>query len=72
MSLIYDALRNGPSATGPGAPVGRGFAGAPARPPIEPQLAPKPPPRVEWGDNKPADDPDEPPNPQGFDKKLPA
>ncbi|MGK0598659.1 hypothetical protein QJU01_25080, partial [Bordetella bronchiseptica] len=32
MSLIYDALRNGPSATGPGAPVGRGFAGAPARP----------------------------------------
>ncbi|CCN17092.1 putative membrane protein, partial [Bordetella bronchiseptica MO211] len=25
MSLIYDALRNGPSATGPGAPVGRGF-----------------------------------------------
>ncbi|CCN04496.1 putative membrane protein, partial [Bordetella bronchiseptica Bbr77] len=23
MSLIYDALRNGPSATGPGAPVGR-------------------------------------------------
>ncbi|MFJ0706205.1 DUF2894 domain-containing protein [Bordetella bronchiseptica] len=37
MSLIYDALRNGPSATGPGAPVGRGFAGAPARP-ADPEL----------------------------------
>lgn len=32
MSLIYDALRNGPPAAGPGGPVGRGFAGAPARP----------------------------------------
>ncbi|AOB25413.1 tetratricopeptide repeat protein [Bordetella bronchiseptica] len=39
MSLIYDALRNGPPAAGPGGPVGRGFAGAPARPARGGQLA---------------------------------
>lgn len=47
-------------------------AGAPALPAIEPLLADKPQHRVEWGDNKPAVERDDPRNALGFDMKLPA
>ncbi|WP_261290592.1 HD-GYP domain-containing protein, partial [Bordetella pertussis] len=49
-----------------------GSAGAPALPAIEPLLADKPQHRVEWGDNKPAVERDDPRNALGFDMKLPA